>query len=119
MLILILPMIIVLFPILLLFLIVKYWKKGKQIPNGKKIAIGLGFTILGVIFTLLAMIVPIQGHMTGGIQCATGAIIFIPIGIKVNLIGIPLILIFEKKIRGIRKIKDKELVESVNDFVLE
>ena len=99
MLILVLPIIIVLFPVVILFFIVKHWKKEKEISSSWKIVLGLGFVILGAVFIILAMIVSIHGHGVAGIKSATGVVALIPIGIKVNLIGIPLILILEKKIR--------------------
>jgi hypothetical protein len=103
MIILIIPLLLIALPSTILFLVIKFWNKNRRISTGYKIALGVGFAIIGVIFTLLALIVSIQGHMTGGIKCASGAVVLIPLGLMVNLIGILLILISEKKIRGMEK----------------
>jgi len=98
--ILILPLLIILMPNIILFLIIKYWKKEKQYSIGLKIVLGIVFTILGLVSMYIAVIVSAHGHMDKGIQCATGAVIFIPMSLLVNLIGIPLILTLEKSIRN-------------------
>jgi len=99
MIILIIPLLIVLLPTIILFLLIKFWRKNRRISTGDKIALGVGFFIIGLIFTLLALFISIQGHMVAGIKCASGAVALIPIGIIFNLIGIPLVLILEKNIR--------------------
>jgi len=91
------PLLLVLLPSAILFLIIKFWRKNKKNSIGEKVALGVGFIILGLILTYLAVIVSIYGHRVNGIQCATGAVVFIPIGLIVNLIGIPLILIIARK----------------------
>ena len=97
--ILILPLFIIILPNILLFLTIKYWKREKEFSIGLKFALGILFVILGLVLTYLAIIVSIHGHMDKGIQCATGVVIFIPMGLFVNLIGIPLVLFLEKNIR--------------------
>ena len=97
--ILILPLLLIIFPSILLFLIIRYWKIEKQFSLRLKVALGMLFVILGLVFTYLAIIVSIHGHMDKGIQSATGVVVFIPMGLLVNLIGIPIILFLEKNIR--------------------
>ena len=106
--ILILPLLIILLPITLLFLIIKYRKKDKKVSIGLKIVLRIVFVVLGLILTYVAIIVSIQGHMNKGIQCATGVIIFIPFGLFVNVLGIPLMLSLEKNIRGIISVGENQ-----------
>ena len=105
MIILIIPLFIIILPSAILFLIIKFWRINRKISTGDKIALGIGFFIIGLIFTFLAFVVSIQGYGLAGIKCVSGAAVLFPIGLKVNLIGIPLILIFEKKIRRNRNIE--------------
>jgi len=102
--ILIIPLLLISLPIFVLFLIVKYWKKDKKIPITLKIVLGMVFIILGLVLTYCAIIVSMHGHTDKGIQCATGVVALIPIGLLVNFIGIPAILISEK---NKRKTKEK------------
>jgi hypothetical protein len=88
----------------MLFLVIRYWEKDKKISAGLKIAFGMIFFILGLLSTGLAIKISMQGHLDKGVQCVTGIVIFIPISFFVNFIGIPLILILEKSIRGISNI---------------
>jgi hypothetical protein len=87
-------------PITLLFLIIKYWKKGNRVSIGLKILLGIIFSILGLAATYVATIVSISGHIDKGLQCASGVVVFIPIGLFINIIGIPLMLFLEENIRG-------------------
>ena len=97
--ILILPLLIILLPIASLFLIIKYWNKDKPFSIGLKIVLGIVFIITGLVFSYFAMFVSIRGHMDGGIKCASGVVVFIPFGLFVYFVGIPLMLLLEKKIR--------------------
>jgi len=101
--ILILPLFIILLPVTLLFLIIKYWKKGKHVSIVQKIVLGITFAALGFVLMYVAIIVSVHGHADRGIQCASGVIIFIPMSLFVNFIGIPLILFLERNIRGITR----------------
>jgi len=101
--ILIIPLLLISLPIFVLFLIVKYWKKDKKIPIVLKIVLGIAFIILGLTLTYCAIIVSMHGHTDRGIQCATGVVTLIPMGLLVNFIGIPAILISEKNIRKKKK----------------
>jgi len=103
--ILVVPTLIILLPVTLLFLIIKYWKKDKKVSIGLKITLGVVFILLGLVLTYVAIIVSIQGHMNKGIQCASGVVTFIPMSLFINFIGIPLILIFANNIRGIQHTK--------------
>ena len=103
--ILVFPLIIILLPIIFLFLIIKYWKKGSRISIGLKILFGIIFAILGLATTYMAIIVSISGVMDKGIRCASGVVIFIPMSLFINIIGIPLVLFLEKSIRQNFKIK--------------
>ena len=47
--ILILPLLIILLPVTLLFSIIKYWKKGKQVSIVQKIVLGIVFAVLGLV----------------------------------------------------------------------
>jgi len=96
-----LPLLIILLPNILLILMLKYWKKEKQYSLGLKITLGIVFIILGIVSMYIAIIVSMHGHKE--IQCASGVIIFIPISVLLNLIGIPLLLVLEKKIRKIQQ----------------
>jgi len=99
--ILIFPLFLILLPITLLFLTVKYCKKNKPLSVGLKIVFGIVFIIIGFGLSYFAIIISIKGHIEKGIQGATGVVTFIPISLFVNFIGIPLLLMLEKKIRGI------------------
>ena len=98
--ILIIPLFLILLPTFGLFLTVNFWKKDKKISIGLKFLLGIIFLLLGLVATWFSVIVSVWGHMDKGIQCATGAITLIPMGLFVNCIGIPLVLILEKTIRG-------------------
>ena len=43
-----------------------------------------------------AMIISIDGMGQKGIRWATGAVVFIPLGVIVNIVGVPLLLVLFK-----------------------
>ena len=113
--ILIIPLFVILLPTIGLFLTIKCWKKDKKISIGLKFLLGVTFVLVGLVATWFSVIVSVWGHMTpdasGGV-CASGAVIFIPLGLIVNFIGIPLVLILEENIRGTRGENKSEKLEN-------
>jgi hypothetical protein len=96
--ILIIPLLITLIPVATLFFVLRHLGKTKKISLFLKIALGLIFIAIGLVATYFAIVVSIKGITDKGISCATGAVVFLPLGILLNIIGIPLLLIsFQKK----------------------
>ena len=59
----------------------------------------------------MGVVVSIKGKIDSGITCATGAVAFIPLGLLVNVIGIPLLLVsFQKKFREPRNLRRRNLI---------
>ena len=90
------PLIIIFIPITILFFLLQSFKKSRQISISSKIALGLTFIIFGILASLFAMIVSINGMGQEGIKCATGAVAFIPLGFMIHIVGVPLLLILFK-----------------------
>jgi hypothetical protein len=98
--ILLIPLLSVLTPVAALFFLLRYLNKTKRISALLKIALGLIFIPVGLLATYMAVVVSIKGMIGNGITCATGAVAFIPLGLLVNVIGIPFLLVsFQKKFR--------------------
>lgn len=91
--ILLIPFLIILIPVVTLYLVLQHLGKRKKISLLLKIALGLIFMIVGIMMTFIAVLVSINGMGNAGVTCATGAVVFLPLGILVNVIGIPLMLI--------------------------
>jgi len=91
--ILLVPVIIILIPIPILFLLLQYLKKRRSVSTYSKVALGFSFLIFGLLASFFAMIVSINGMGEKEIWCATGAVAFLPLGFIVNIIGIPLLLV--------------------------
>ena len=94
--ILLIPLLIVFSPVVILFFVLRHLNKAQEISISLKIALGLVFVALGMAATFFAVITSLAGISDEGISCGTGAIVFIPIGIIANLIGIPILLISNK-----------------------
>lgn len=94
--ILVLPSLLILLPISLLFFLLKYWAKRKAISIGLKLLLGTIFVIVGLLTSLYAMTISMKGMADKNIRCMTGAIVFIPFGLFVHLIGVPMLLILFK-----------------------
>jgi len=62
-------------------------------------SLGIVFILTGLVFSYAAMIVSIWGHREGGIKCASGVVVFIPISLFVYVIGVPFILLLASNIR--------------------
>ena len=94
--ILILPSILILLPLVILFLIIRYWNKRKAISMGEKIVLGIIFIAIGLLTTIYAMSVSIEGMADKNVQCMTGVIVFIPFGLLTYILGVPLLLSLSK-----------------------
>lgn len=90
--ILILPSLLILLPLGILFLILKYWTKGKSISIGIKFFLGIIFITLGLLTSFYAMTLSLEGMMDKNIKCATGVVVFIPFGLFTYMIGVPLLI---------------------------
>ncbi|WP_221392847.1 hypothetical protein [Dyadobacter sp. NIV53] len=94
--ILILPSLLILLPIGILFLFINYWKKRKIISIGEKIVLGITFIIIGLLNTIYAMTVSIDGMADKNVGCMTGVIVLIPFGLLTYIVGVPLLLSLSK-----------------------
>jgi len=94
--ILILPSLIILLPIGILLLIIKYWTNRKANSTGLKIVLGIIFIVIGLLTSLYAMTVSIKGMADKNVKCMTGAIVFIPFGLLTYIVGVPLLLSLSK-----------------------
>lgn len=90
--ILILPTLLILLPIGILFLILKYWTKEKVISKGMKIFLGIIFIAVGLLTSIYAMAISLEGMADKNVKCATGIVVFIPLGLFTYLAGVPLLL---------------------------
>ena len=93
---LILPSLLILLPIGILFLIIKYWTKRKAISTAMKIVLGCIFISIGLGVSFYAMALSMEGMVESNIKCMTGVVAFIPFGVFTYLAGVPLLLIFMK-----------------------
>jgi hypothetical protein len=89
--ILVLPLIVTFLPIMVLFLVLKYWAGNKNIPLVYKIVLSVLFMAVSALSAYYAVLISIEGMAEKQIQCMTGAIVFIPLGL-LNVTGIPLLL---------------------------
>jgi ABC-type multidrug transport system permease subunit len=89
--ILVLPLIITFLPSIILFLRLKYWAKTKKISIVTKIVLSVLFIAISLLTTFYAVLVSIEGLAENQVQCMTGAIVFIPLGL-VNVVCVPLLL---------------------------
>lgn len=93
--ILLIPLVIILSPFLMLYLILRYLNKAKGVTWLLKISLGLLFMAIGIMATIFAIQMSINGMSEKGVKCMNGIIVFIPIGIA-SIVGVPLLLIFNK-----------------------
>jgi hypothetical protein len=93
---LILPSLLILLPIGILFFIIKYWTKRKDISTAMKIALGSVFIFIGLGASFYAMALSMKGMAESNIKCTTGVVAFIPLGLLTYFAGVPLLLIFMK-----------------------
>jgi len=91
-----LPLLIILLPMGILFLILKYWSKQKDISLGSKIGLGLVFSAFGIWASFYAMFVSMEGMVDKGIICTTGTLVVVPFGVLINAFGVPLLLFLFK-----------------------
>lgn len=61
-----------------------------------KVTLGVVFMTIGIMTTYLAMTMAMNGLSEKGIRCMTGIAVFIPLSFVVNIVGIPLVLLFYK-----------------------
>ncbi|MEO8819692.1 MAG: hypothetical protein ABI267_00080 [Ginsengibacter sp.] len=94
--ILILPLLLTLLPAALLFFILKYFRRQKDFSVALKIGLGLVFIAVGLISSYYAILLSIQGMSESKIECMTGVGVFIPLGLAIYFVGVPLLL-FSKK----------------------
>lgn len=93
---LLIPLIIILTPILLLFIILRYLNNTNGASLMLKISLGVVFIAIGIMATIFAMIMSVNALSEKGVTCMTGIAVFVPISFAVNIVGIPLLLIFYK-----------------------
>ncbi len=94
--ILIIPLIVVLLPLVTLMIFFKY-RKNNQISTYTKIITLFFYFAVSIVASLFATFISINGIGEKGIACATGAVVFIPIGIFTTAIGILLIFLPKEK----------------------
>jgi hypothetical protein len=92
---LIIPLVIILLPFLMLFLIIRYLNKRNGASLLLKITMGLVFMAIGIMTTYLGMTMAMNGLSEKGVRCMTGIAVFMPLGIA-NIVGIPLYSFFIK-----------------------
>lgn len=74
-----------------MFLILKYPARNKKLPLGAKIILSVLFTALSFPATFYAMIISLEGMAENQIQCATGVVAFIPLGL-LSAVGVAFLL---------------------------
>lgn len=94
--ILLLPLILTLLPIILFFLIFKFYLKKRDVSLWIKIVLGIVFFGLGLLASYFSTLVSIEGMVSENIRCVTGSIVFVPFGMILYSIGIPSIVLFFK-----------------------
>lgn len=94
--ILVLPTALVLLPIAILFCILRYGKRN-GFSTGLKILLGMLFMAAGLLVTYFAFLLSMEGISDKNIQCATGAVTFIPFGLLTYLVGVPMLLTLSKR----------------------
>jgi len=94
--ILILPMALIFLPIACLFILLKYTEKLNHLSIFTKSVLAVLLMSIGILFSYFAILLSIEGMSENGIQCMTGVVFFIPVGLLVNVIGIPTLLFLKK-----------------------
>lgn len=94
---LLLPLLLILLPIIVLAIILKFWTKKSQITILVKTSLGITFFALGLVALYFAMQLSIEAMVDNNIRCMTGSIVFIPVAFLIYAIGIPTILLLSKK----------------------
>lgn len=94
--ILVLPLLLILLPIGILWLILKYLPKKQAITTGMKIALGFIFIAAGLVSTFYAMLISLDGMSDKNIKCANGVIVFIYFGLVIYMAAVPLLLFSHK-----------------------
>src|SRR5688572_26002448 len=89
------PLVIILLPFLMMYLILRYLNNAKGVTWLLKISLGLLFMAIGMMAIIFAIQMSLNGLLEKGVKCMTGIVVFIPIGIA-SIVGIPLLLIFYK-----------------------
>ena len=93
---LIIPLLLILSPISILFLFL--FKTNNNVTSlKKKVVLGTLFIIIGLITSLYAINISMNGMLEQNIRCMTGVIIFIPFAIITNCIGIPLLIFLKNR----------------------
>ena len=92
---LLIPLVIILAPFFKLLLVLSYLN-GKSTSWFLKISVGLVFIAIGIITTFWAMTMASHALSEKGVRCMTGLAVFILLGLLVNIVGIPSLLIFYK-----------------------
>jgi len=94
--ILIIPLLLILSPITVLYLIL-FKTNNNSISLKRKIIFGALFITIGLIVSLYAIIIAMNGMAEQNVKCMTGVIVFIPLAIVVNFIGIPLLILINNR----------------------
>ncbi len=90
--ILVLPSLLILLPIGILFFMLKLWPKPATLSTGLKIVLTVFFITTGLVTSVYAIGLSLNGMAEKHIRCATGVIIFIPYALCTYFIGVPLLL---------------------------
>jgi hypothetical protein len=93
-----LPFICLCSPMMILTLVLIYRPKEEDLKTSEKLLLGFIAMIGAVIMSFVAFHIFAIQLSSSGVKCVTGAIFFIPLGIVINLIGVPLILLQNKSL---------------------
>jgi len=94
--ILIIPLLLIVSPTAVLYLIL-FKTKNKSLSLKKKIILVIFFITVGLIASLYAITISMNGMVEQNIKCITGVIMFIPLAIIVNFIGTPLLIFIKSR----------------------
>lgn len=91
------PLLLILLPIIVLAIILKFWTKKSQITILVKTSLGITFFALGLVALYFAMQLSMGAMIDNNIKCMTVSIVFIPVALLIYTIGIPVMLVSSKK----------------------
>jgi len=86
------PALMIITPLAVLFIITKLWPSILALPTWLKVFIGSFFIAAGLICSVYAIGLSLQGYKEAHIRCATGAVVFLPFALFTYFIGVPLVL---------------------------
>ncbi len=86
------PTLLIIAPLALLFAITKLWPSILAVSKLVKVFVALVFIAAGLVSSVYAVGLSMQGYQEVHAKCLTGITVFIPYSLSTNFIGVPWVL---------------------------